>query len=157
MGSCSPTEKDESFTIGSLMEWIFEVFATFLLTKLGQTIKQWSVRFQNAENDEPEEAIKKLKQSRCPLRPRFPSPDYLEAMIGDLLEWQSQLQQQGLSKCHILLLTVLAIARLAIEILLITLQNMPAVIQTPQQAEVIESPITSKVVSEGNSPDKEPI
>ena len=135
------------------MEWIFEVLATFLLNELGQAIKKWSVRFQNAENDKPDEAVKQLPQSRCPLRPRFPSPDYLEAMIGDLLEWQSHLQNQGLSKCHILIFTGLAIVQLAIDILMITVQNMSEAIQTTQQTETVEPSITSEVVSEGNPPD----
>lgn len=132
---------------------MFEAIATFLLKELGQTIKKCSVRVQQADNDEPEETVKQLQKTTCPLRPRFPDPDYLEAMLGDLLEWQSVLKKRGLSKCHILLLTLLGVIQLSIDILRITLQNMFEVVQDVQQPEVVDSSMTADVLSEGGSTD----
>ncbi|MEM0978738.1 MAG: hypothetical protein AAGH78_00555 [Cyanobacteria bacterium P01_H01_bin.58] len=136
---------------------MFEALATFLLKELGQTIKNWSVRIQQVENDEPEEEVKQLQQPKCPLRPRFPDSDYLEAMLGDLLEWQSYLKKRGLSKCHILLLTLLGVIELAIDVLRITLQNMFDVIQSAQQPEVIDSSMTAEVLTEGTPPDTDSV
>ena len=155
--SRSFAHRHKSFTPGGPMERIIEVLATLLLRELGQTIKIWSARIQRAENDKPEKEIKPSQYARCPLRPRFPDPDYLEAMIGDLLEWQNYLKEQGLSECRILVLTLLGMSKLAIDILQITLQNMFETSKQTQQAEVIESAIAPEGSSENNPPDTEPI
>ncbi|NER78730.1 MAG: hypothetical protein F6K42_03965 [Leptolyngbya sp. SIO1D8] len=139
------------------MERMFEVLAAFLLKGLGQTIKNWSVQIQKADHDESEEVVDTLQHPRCPLRPRFPDPDYLEAMVGDLLEWQNFLRRQGRSKCQILLWTIFAIARLLTDILRITLQNMFEVIQATEQAEVVDAALAPEVVSEANPPDADTV
>lgn len=135
------------------MKWSFEPLATFLLKELGQAIQRWSVRFQNAENDESKAPVGQLPQVRCPFRPKFPGPDYLEAMLGDLLEWQNYLQKQGVSKRRILFLTMAAIIRLVGNIFVITWQNMSEAIKVAQQTDTADSATPSEVVSEGNPPD----
>lgn len=53
-----------------------------------------------------------------------PRSEYLEAMFGDLIEWQKSLQHQGLPRLAVLGLTLLAIGECTFGILRITLQSL---------------------------------
>ena len=53
-----------------------------------------------------------------------PRSEYLEAMFGDLIEWQKTLQRQGLPKVAIFGLTSLAIGECIFGMLRITLQGL---------------------------------
>ena len=53
-----------------------------------------------------------------------PRAEYLEAMFGDLIEWQKNLQRQGLPRLAIFGLTTLAIGECTCGMLRITLQSL---------------------------------
>ena len=135
------------------MERMFETFATFLLEELGQVIREWSVRFQKLEHEDSPEVELHVNQSTCIFHLRLPSPEYIEAMLGDLLEGQNRLEKRGSSKCSILLLTVVAIMKMAIDITIITLQDFLKLARDSQQVESIEPAAMPEVLSEGRPSD----
>ncbi|MEM7772295.1 MAG: hypothetical protein AAF327_17500 [Cyanobacteria bacterium P01_A01_bin.37] len=109
------------------MEILWQIITAFMVRQIVNVIENWSLRLRGLNNKIEEcdsSAEVPEKAGECPLRPIAPSPDYLEAMLGDFLEWQTALQQQGVSTKRILLMTLLAFVGLMADVLAIMLNNL---------------------------------
>ncbi len=137
------------------MESILEGLATFLLEDLGQTIKRWSVRFQTLAHTEAQEVEQRINRSIFKSYFRIPSPDYIEAMIGDLLERQNYLKRKQVSSCYILLLTLLKLMQMALDIAIIALQDLISGDSKSPPAESVDAAATPEVISDSSTSDSD--
>lgn len=99
-----------------------EALASFLVTRLGQAIIDWSARFRNQQEDPVPESETPRSQRDVHLY-LLPDRDYLEAMVGDLLERQKELRDLRFSNKKILVITLLELTGMVLDLLSITLQN----------------------------------
>lgn len=106
------------------MEHLFETLAAFAINRLGQAIVSWSACLRFREGVQEDACDPHSSPVPPPTEPVLPSPDYLEAMVGDLLEQQQQLKRKGASDRTVLLMTVWALIGLTSDVLRITLQNV---------------------------------
>lgn len=107
------------------MEVIINFIAEFLLGKTVKAVERWFSRdYEEVLPSSEEENT--LARKRCPFGPVLPSRDYLEAMMGDFLERQQELQDQGGPPRRILLITMLRLVAFSAEVLAITWQNLSA-------------------------------
>ncbi|MEO1354131.1 MAG: hypothetical protein AAFW84_36195 [Cyanobacteria bacterium J06635_15] len=132
------------------MEYVLDAIASFLVGELGQALIAWSKQFRDIKEEKTKECKQNPSQRNCPLDPVLPSRDYLEAMIGDLIEWQQELKKRKVSNKIVLLLTLLALINLAFDILSITFQNLIEPEQAHAKSLVSES---SPESSEDDIPD----
>lgn len=94
-----------------------------ILSRITHTMANWSHRIR--EYGVPEHTDKELEhERRSPFGPILPSYDYLEAMMGDFLEQQHELQQQKGASWQALYITILRLISLCVEVLAITWQNL---------------------------------
>ena len=110
------------------MEFIFDFIAEFLLGKTLKAVERLFSRKFEKKLIPPDEASSSARH-RCPFGPVLPSRDYLEAMMGDFLEQQQELQSQGGSPRRVLLITTLRLISFSIDVLAITWQNVSAFAQ----------------------------
>jgi hypothetical protein len=107
------------------MEVIINFIAEFLLGKTVKAVERWFSRTRE-EKLIPSDEVKPLVKQRCPFGPVLPSRDYLEAMMGDFLERQQELQKQGGPPRRLLLITMLRLVAFSADVLAITWQNISA-------------------------------
>ncbi len=107
------------------MEVIINFIAEFLLGKTVKAVERWFSR-NSEEKLIPSKEGKKIVRQRCPFGPVLPSRDYLEAMMGDFLEQQQELQKQGGPPRRLLLITMLRLIAFSADVLAITWQNVSA-------------------------------
>ena len=112
------------------MEVIINFIVDFLLGKTVKAVERWFARDYDEILSSSEEE-NTLARQRCPFGPVLPSRDYLEAMMGDFLEQQQELQNQGGPPRRILLITMLRLLAFSADVLAITWQNVSAHAPTP--------------------------
>ena len=109
------------------MELLLKAITTYLVSKMCKFLEMWFRQLWSVEEEiEQCEATSEadVGTRQCPLRPIAPRPDYLEAMVGDLLEWQSELQEEGLPTYRIVFLTLWQFLDLLLDVVEITIHNL---------------------------------
>ena len=102
------------------MEYFLAAITKFLVDQIGFFFLDKARR--DSQLNTALQEVDENEDSRVTLH--SPRAEYLEAMFGDLIEWQKNLQRQGLPRLAIFGLTSLAIGECTCGMLRITLQSL---------------------------------